>query len=111
MLWWVVQYVVETRFTGQEHEVPGPSQQQVVGHQERIISGASIPAPPQVYLLLLNVFQCIQLVFPATQHSLSVSSQAPQRCCAILTHEVRSADVLACQQLWPCTWLKHMTPL
>ena len=44
----VMQYVVETRFTGQEHEVAGAAQQQIVGHQERIIPGppAGISPPP-----------------------------------------------------------------
>ena len=44
----VTQYVVETRFTGQEHEVAGAAQQQIVGHQERIIPGppAGISPPP-----------------------------------------------------------------
>lgn len=49
-LWHALQYVVETRFTGQEHEVAGGAQQQVVGHQERIIPGPppGISAPPPV---------------------------------------------------------------
>lgn len=57
---WAVQYVVETRFTGHEHEVSGAAQQQVVGHQERIISGpppsmSSPPHPmaPQVHSVVL----------------------------------------------------------
>ncbi|KAL3162284.1 hypothetical protein ABBQ32_009976 [Trebouxia sp. C0010 RCD-2024] len=35
------QYVVETRYTGEEHEIEGASQQQILGHHERIIA-----APP-----------------------------------------------------------------
>lgn len=35
------QYVVETRYTGEEHEVGGAAQQQILGHHERIIA-----APP-----------------------------------------------------------------
>ncbi|DBB00955.1 hypothetical protein WJX77_000085 [Trebouxia sp. C0004] len=35
------QYVVETRYTGEEHEVGGTAQQQILGHHERIIA-----APP-----------------------------------------------------------------
>jgi len=37
----VLQYVVETRYTGEEHEVGGAAQQQILGHHERIIT-----APP-----------------------------------------------------------------
>lgn len=36
-----MQFVVETRYTGEEHEVEGAAQQQIVGHHERIIA-----APP-----------------------------------------------------------------
>ncbi|KAL3147575.1 hypothetical protein ABBQ38_014628 [Trebouxia sp. C0009 RCD-2024] len=35
------QYVVETRYTGEEHEIEGAGQQQILGHHERIIA-----APP-----------------------------------------------------------------
>ena len=37
----MVQYVVETRYTGEEHELDGARQQQILGHHERIIA-----APP-----------------------------------------------------------------
>ena len=37
----LLQYVVETRYTGEEHEIPGASQQAIVGHHERVI-----PSPP-----------------------------------------------------------------
>ena len=37
----MLQFVVETRYTGEEHEVEGAAQQQIVGHHERIIA-----APP-----------------------------------------------------------------
>lgn len=37
-----LQYVVEARYTGQEHEVAGATQQQVVGHKERYISGLPV---------------------------------------------------------------------
>ena len=38
----VLQYVVEARYTGEEHELAGAAQQQVVGHKERYISGVPI---------------------------------------------------------------------
>ena len=34
----MLQYVVETRYTGEEHEVPGANQQAIVGHHERVIA-------------------------------------------------------------------------
>jgi len=37
-----VQYVVEARYTGEEHELAGAAQQQVVGHKERYIPGVPI---------------------------------------------------------------------
>ena len=37
-----VQYVVEARYTGEEHEVAGATQQQVVGHKERYISALPV---------------------------------------------------------------------
>lgn len=37
-----MQYVTETRFTGQEYQMQGSSQQQVVGHQERIVGAAPV---------------------------------------------------------------------
>lgn len=37
-----VQYVVEARYTGEEHELVGAAQQQVVGHKERYIPGVPI---------------------------------------------------------------------
>ena len=37
----MLQYVVETRYTGEEHEIEGATQQQILGHHERIIA-----APP-----------------------------------------------------------------
>ncbi len=36
------QYVVETHFTGEEREMAGAAQQQVVGHKERYISGVPV---------------------------------------------------------------------
>ena len=38
----ILQYVTETRFTGEEHEIAGATQQQVVGHAERYISGIPV---------------------------------------------------------------------
>ena len=37
-----LQFVVETRFTGEEHELDGGAQQQVVGHKERYLSGPPV---------------------------------------------------------------------
>lgn len=37
----MLQYVVETRYTGEEREIDGAAQQHIVGHHERIIA-----APP-----------------------------------------------------------------
>ncbi len=37
-----VQYVVEARYTGEEHELVGAAQQQIVGHKERYIPGVPI---------------------------------------------------------------------
>ena len=34
-----LQYVVEAHYTGEEHELAGAAQQQVVGHKERYIPG------------------------------------------------------------------------
>ena len=41
----VLQYVVETRYTGEEHEVPVASQH-VVGHHERVISAQPVNTLP-----------------------------------------------------------------
>lgn len=41
--WWL-QYVVEAHYTGQEHEVAGAAQQQVVGHKERYVA-----TPPSTF--------------------------------------------------------------
>ena len=38
----LLQYVVETRYTGEEHEVPGASQQAIVGHHERVIASPPV---------------------------------------------------------------------
>lgn len=37
-----IQYVVEARYTGEEHEAAGATQQHVVGHKERYISGLPV---------------------------------------------------------------------
>lgn len=37
-----LQYVTETRFTGQEFEMRGAGQQQIVGHEERIMGGPPV---------------------------------------------------------------------
>ncbi len=37
-----MQYVVEARYTGEEHELAGAAQQQIVGHKERYIPGVPI---------------------------------------------------------------------
>ena len=37
-----MQYVVEARYTGEEHELAGATQQQIVGHKERYIPGVPI---------------------------------------------------------------------
>ncbi len=50
----VLQYVVETRYTGEEHEVGGAAQQQILGHHERII------AAPPVSLCTDGIRVCCQ---------------------------------------------------
>ena len=50
----VLQYVVETRYTGEEHEVGGTAQQQILGHHERII------AAPPVSLCTHGIRVCCQ---------------------------------------------------
>ena len=37
-----MQYVVEARYTGEEHELAGATQQQIVGHKKRYIPGVPI---------------------------------------------------------------------
>lgn len=56
----VMQYVVETRFTGQEHEVSGAAQQQIVGHQERIVSGPlpGMSGPPPTMAAQVCTYHC-----------------------------------------------------
>lgn len=62
----VLQYVVETRYTGEEHEVGGAGQQQILGHHERII------AAPPVSLCTDGMHVCWQPGFvlqPLNTHS------------------------------------------